>query len=278
MDDNIGFENALRHDIVYHCLTPDPAQALVFGGGATGGTVHTPDDSLYLLLSRSDLWNEKAGMGAIAAVRVRGTAGLFSQAQPVKQVCSVGNASVELRLGDEVRIVLTCLCARDLLVVDITDARQTPGPWTVILENWHGGDSPPQPRPRPDRDAPREPGQRVRRSRTKPWGVDAAALGLCDPLLGRAWGLWIAAGRRPGQRRDARPASVRQPPDTHRHRLRGPSGRARRRGGKPRRRGRTLVVASPATLDAWFVEHRAWWRAFWGKSYLSLRSGTGEAE
>ena len=87
-----------RNSIVYRCLTPSPGEALLFGNGPMGGSVYTPDDSLNIQIGRSDIWNEKNNMGAIAAVRVRGNKGLFSRASAVRQECNLDEATLKISL------------------------------------------------------------------------------------------------------------------------------------------------------------------------------------
>ncbi|MEI6424416.1 MAG: DUF5703 domain-containing protein, partial [Lentisphaerota bacterium] len=279
MMDTNGFKNALKHNIVYHCLTPDPAQALVFGGGVTGCTIHMPDDSLYLLLSRSDLWNEEAAMGAIAAVRIKGTRGLFTDSNPVRQVCSVGNAEIKISLGTptgEVMISLNCLRGRNLLVVDISDGRLTTGGWTVSIENWHPGDI--LETYAPDSIETLHVNRKsVYADKNRKVGLDTEKFGLLDPLLRRAWGLWVSASGA-----EAKGGTLSLPPSGS-HRILvatacEPPSDVIDSELVVKKRGRNLVKTQSDTLESWFAEHRQWWRAFWEKSFITLRSGSGEAE
>ncbi len=75
-----------------------------------GGSVHTPDDSLYLLVARCDTWTGQHSMGSIAAVRIRGGAGLFQQATSVRQECDLARACIRIDLetaGGPVKFKLT---------------------------------------------------------------------------------------------------------------------------------------------------------------------------
>jgi hypothetical protein len=280
MFEKLDVSTVSRHKIVYRCVTPDPAQALFFGGGATGGTVHMPDDSLYLLVSRSDLWNGQGAMGAIGAIRLRGTPGLFSPATTARQECDLARATIRIMLGTalgEVRIRLTCLRNRDIILLDIEDERSRPGAWTVTLENWH-----------PDDETGSVDGHLLQTThvnrdscfadRNRLVGVDAVALGIRDPLLGRAWSLTVSAGAAV----HAKDSSILLNP-SQQHRIvlatacEAPAGKGDRLADVAEK-GRALAESSEKNLVAWQREHEAWWSAFWQKSHISLQSGTGEAE
>ncbi len=269
-----------KHRIVYRCATPDPAQALFFGGGATGGTVHMPDDSLYLLVSRSDIWNGQACMGAICALRLRGTPGLFTPATTVRQECDLARAAIHIALGTpdgEVKLRLTCVRNRDIILLDIEDGRKRPDAWTVTLENWHAGDE------TGSVNGPLLQTTHVNRDscydeRNRAVGVDAAKLGLHDPLLGRAWSLTVSAGAS-GSAKDA---ALRLNP-SDRHRLVVATvclapAESRDRRADVVAQGCLLAATPESTLAVWRREHESWWSAFWQKSHISLQSGTGEAE
>ncbi len=260
-----------RNSIVYRCLTPDPAQALLLGNGRMGGSLHTPDDSLYLLVSRSDLWNENAAMGAIAAVRIRGNQGLFQRARSVRQECSLEDAAIRIVLETDeglVRIEVTCLRLVDLISVEIHDERREPSPFEAVVENWHEGDS-----------TASLPG----------WGeetlhlnlsscfaeinrrvkVDAAEVGLSDPLLGRGWGLFTsAASFASGRVHRLSIATVCHPPE---------EGKATSEAAL-REAGLALLKEAEVRADILQREHQEWWASFWERSYIALESGTGDAE
>jgi hypothetical protein len=273
--------NASRNGIVYHCLTPDPAQALVFGGGGTGGTVHMPEDSLYLLLSRADLWNERGAMGAIAAVRLRGTPGLFTSSTPVRQECDLQEAIIRIVLGTpagEVHLRLRCLRDRDLICLEIDDDRTTPGEWSVALENWHEGET-----VACVAEGLLETVHLNRGSgfaeRNRAVGVEAATLGLHDPLLGRAWGLWVAA---PGAVCSPDTVGLALPAARQQQVLIATAGEAPGDGTDAlaivTARGRSLARTSAAVVATWAAEHQKWWQAFWATAFLRLQSASGEAE
>ena len=186
-----------RNAVVYRCLTPDPAQALLFGNGHMGGSVYTPDDSLYILLSRSDIWNEKGLMGSIAAIRVRGCTGLFADAATVEQVCDPYEAAIRIRLFDArhrptAQFTLTCVRDQDVLILYIENFRKSL--FEITIENWHEGDV------TSAVNAARPVIGTVHINRTSTFAeynarvrVDAAAAGMTDPLLGRSWGLFIGS-------------------------------------------------------------------------------------
>ena len=273
--------NVRRNPVIYRCPTPDPAQALIFGGGATGGTVHMPDDSLYLLISRSDLWNEKAGMGAIAAVRLRGSPGLFTSQNDIRQECDLSQAKLWFRIetsDGEVRIRLTCLRGRDVVSLEIEDDRSSPGSWSLAIENWHEGEAV----TRVD-DSLLETTHVNLSScfaeHNQAVGVNASVLGLSDPLLGRAWGLWVygpASARSDG-------AGIMTLPPAHCQRALVATACDAPVSGKDVQdivsaRGRALARTPADTLEAWHIDHRQWWQRFWESSFIRLQSLSGEAE
>ena len=109
------------------------------GNGAVGASVHTPDDALYLLISRVDLWNGNNTMGAMGAVRIQGNAGLFTGATAVKQQCDLYRAQVRVALDTEtgpLTFTLTCLRGQDVLLVDIVDERRCA---TLLPSRWKTG-------------------------------------------------------------------------------------------------------------------------------------------
>ena len=273
--------NVRRNPVIYRCPTPDPAQALIFGGGATGGTVHMPDDSLYLSISRGDLWNEKAGMGAIAAVRLRGSPGLFTSQNDIRQECDLSQAKLWFRIetsDGEVRIRLTCLRGRDVVSLEIEDDRSSPGSWSLAIENWHEGEAV----TRVD-DSLLETTHVNRSScfaeHNQAVGVNASVLGLSDPLLGRAWGLWVygpASARSGG-------AGIMTLPPAHCQRALVATACDAPVSGKDVQdivsaRGRALARTPADTLEAWHIDHRQWWQRFWESSFIRLQSLSGEAE
>ncbi|MCX5662719.1 MAG: hypothetical protein NTW19_23815 [Planctomycetota bacterium] len=288
---------ARRNAVVYRCLTPDPAQSLCFGNGPVGGSLHTPDDSLLILISRADLWNENAAMGAIAAVRVRGRAGLFTKAVRVEQVCDLHDACIRVYLHPDlgpdaapasrqfVCFELTCVRGQDLLVLDVTDMTPNPGEIDVTIENWHAGDA------TGAIDVPGWAGvETLHVNRASAFAqanvdakVDAAAAGLSDPLLGRAWGLCVATKDPHATTADGR--TLRLPPAAERRVLIAAVARPPRADREIERAvadvrdaGRALAMKAASTAGAMLAEHRRWWGAFWERSALDLRSGSGDAE
>lgn len=277
----LDFEKLVRRNaIVYRCLTPSPAQALLFGNGVMGGSVCTPDDSLRIQVGRGDIWNENARMGAIAAVRIRGGAGLFSGASQVRQECHLLEARITIDLWTEsgtVKFVLTCLHGVDLLVVEIEDHRAAPSGFVITMENWHSGETV----------EPREGGclETWHVNRTSSFsemnarvGVDAAEVGLEDPLLGRTWGLALHAPD--GVAGEGK--ALRLPAGAV-HQIRIATGCAapekNDKGEESVKAGaRRLLDASDEQIRIWRTAHRQFWRDFWSKSALSLHSGTGDAE
>jgi hypothetical protein len=219
-------------------------------------------------------------MGAIAAVRLRGGPGLFDGSMPARQECDPETARITLELGApdaRVRVVVTCLRDRDVILLDISDARPEPTPWAISVENWHEG----------DRTAAVD-GRMLETTHVnassyyaecnRKVGVDTAALGLRDPLLGRAWGLWIDAGADGA----AAAETIRLPPAARRRVVIATVCAAPADGldalAEATVRGRRLAATAPETLAIWDTEHRAWWRAFWQRSWISLHSESGDAE
>jgi hypothetical protein len=280
-----------RNRIVYHCLTPDPAQSLYFSNGFVGGSLHTPEDSLYLLLSRSDMWNEKAGMGALAAVRLRGRPGLFTAAARVEQVCDLHRAAIVVRLWpgqDQPPVQVEVTCPRtaegqDLLLVQIDDPGEQAGPWRVSLENWHPGD---------ETGATGAPPllftTHVNRSsvfdhfnaRVK---VNAAALGIADPLLGRAWGLFIQADHAQATQAATETATMALSP-APRHRIvlaaigRDPGQSLDSALTQVKQASQSALTRGMQHWDRLLQDHRRYWSEFWDRSYLALDSGSGDAQ
>lgn len=244
-----------RNSVVYRCLTPDPAQALLFGNGNVGGSVHTPDDSIYILVSRSDLWNEQGNMGSIAAVRIRGTPGLFTKARTVRQECNLYEANIRIRV-DAVTFTITCLREKDAIVVDIDDKRRK-REFTITIENWHDGD---ETTATETIHVNRSSSFEEMNRRVK---VDASKIGLSDPLLGRAWGLFVDHSKP--------------------HRIVIATACWAPEAGvdaaeEVRKTGRSFLQHACRSAGAWLKEHQRWWREFWDKSHIALESGTGDAE
>ncbi|MBI4026023.1 MAG: hypothetical protein HY360_13640 [Verrucomicrobia bacterium] len=260
-----------RNSIIYRCLTPSPAQALLFGNGPVGGSLHTPDDSLYLLIGRCDNWSGNNRMGAIAAVRVRGDTGLFTNAKSVRQECNLYEAVIRIALetvDGEVRFGLTAVRGQDLLVLDIEDHRRKKAPFTVTLENWHEGDE-------------TTPTETVHVNRTSVFeamnrkvGLEPSAVPVADPLLGRAWGLFVE-GHAPSWPKPA-DATERVPPMGQRILIATACSMAG--ADAVRQAGNALLAEACRCVDQWLVEHRRWWAEFWSRSYVSLNSATGDAE
>lgn len=269
-----------RNSVRYRCLTPSPAQALLFGNGHIGVSMHTPADALYLLISRVDIWNGQNTMGAMGAVRISGNTGLFTDACAVYHESDMYRAQVTVQLDTAtgpVTFTLCCLRGQDVIVVDIADARRERFPFTVTLENWHAGEYIEAPDNRTlltthvTRDS-------VFPSYNRRVGVDAAAIGVLDPLLGRAWGLFLRTESDATVNSDSLQlpadeqhrvviAAVCQPPCA------GVDGEALVRSD-----GLRLATADTDTIAAWQQAHAAYWEEFWAQSYLSLSSGTGDAE
>jgi hypothetical protein len=264
--------SASRNNVVYRCLTPDPAQALLFGGGATGGSVHTPDDSLYLLIGRCDIWNESNRLGALAAVRVRAGKGLFTAATAVRQACQLLEARIVIALDtadDEVRFTLTALRDRDVICLDVEDDRRDPQPLTVSLENWHEGD---------ESGAADDTLWTRHVNQTSCFDAMNRAVGLeadltgdfTDPLLGRTWAMALRGGPS-AQRADDHTITL---PAGPRHRV----VIATACEAQARETCVRLAATTDDTLSQWSDEHAAWWRAFWSRSSVALFSATGDAE
>lgn len=281
-----------RNSVVYRCATPDPAQALLLGTGAAGASVHTPDDSLYLLFGRCDVWNGDNTMSSLGAVRVRGSQGLFSGATSVRQECDL----LEARLRIEVRspegavfFDITGLRDRDLFVIEILDERRIRSSFTVFLENWHEDESV---------ETLGEDGLASTHLTTQSnfdamnrrVNVDARQHGITDPLLHRAWGLFLKApGACPsGAVSDGVAALELASGASHRvciaalciapDNARSASDEERTPLEALRARAALLLQASPEQLAKWRAEHARWWGTFWSRSTLALCSGSGDAE
>lgn len=236
-----------RNAIVYLCPTPDPAQALLFGNGPMGGSLHTPDESLYLLIGRCDTWNGNNKMGSIAAVRIRGPVGLFAKAKVVRQECNLYEANIRIRDGD-MTFTITCLRGRDVIVVDIDG----PHTCTATIESWHDGD-----------ETTATETAHVNRTSVfdemnRKVGLEPVAVPVADPLLGRAWGLFVDHSQ-PRMLLIATACSM---------------------AGVDvvRQTGRTLLAEARTHAKAWLADHARYWREFWSRSYISLSSATGDAE
>lgn len=242
---------ARRNSVIYRCLTPLPEQALLFGNGTMGGSVYTPDDSLRIQVARGDIWNEHANMGAIAAVLVRGNPGFFAHARTVRQECSLADAAITITI-DEVTFRLTALRGHDVLVLDIDDRRPQSTSFAVTLENWHADDE-------------TTPTETIHVNRTSDYeamnrkvGIEPGQVPGADPLLGRAWGLFLD-GRQPQRILIATACST--------------------AGAEVvRKTGRELLALARTQAEAWLAEHARWWQEYWSRSGLSLSSATGDAE
>jgi hypothetical protein len=259
--------------VVYHCATPDPAQALLFGNGSMGGTVHMPDGSLYILVSRCDNWNEKAKHGSVAAVRIRGRGDEFTGAARLRQECSLNSARIDIAAHVDdgtVHVSLVCLRTADCLAIEIEDQRAQPGTWLVTLEDWHDGASVTEVRPGIIATSHRN-GTSCYAERCRRQGIDSEALRSKDPILGRAWSLAVGS--------------------MHAASIGGSSLRlmAGKKNtifvstscvlhGDPIRQVEAIIVEAEEKLPLWMSEHGTWWAEFWDGSSLDLHSTSGDAE
>ena len=260
--------------VVYRCATPTPECSLLLGNGPLNVAMHTPGDALVLSLGRGDAWISTGdGIRSTATARVRIELGLGALAGPVRQECDPYAARITVTAG-AITAVLTCLRGHDLVLVEIDDQRTTPVPIRVVLDNWHAGDV---------TTAGTDGIETVHVERSSAFaalnrrvGVDAAGLGMADPLLGRAWGLWLHA---PGATAAGTELTL---PPARRHRLRiaGPGvvpSAGIDSASALRQAGRALAYASDGVLDDWLVEHAAWWQDFWSRSHIRLVDGSGDA-
>ncbi|MFH1970155.1 MAG: DUF5703 domain-containing protein, partial [Verrucomicrobiota bacterium] len=269
-----------RNSVVYRCFTPDPAQAMIFGSGAAGGTMHTPDDSVYLLLGRCDNWTGNNRHGSIAGVRLRGSKGLFTRARSVRQVCDLFEARIYIYIDTgrgKLTIELTAIRGKDLVLLDISDKRSDPKPFTITLENWHTGD---------ETSANDSLLRTVHINRDSVFNDYNRRVGLepedtkdiQDPLLGRAWGAFVKAlgAQAAGNNSLELKANARQ------RILIALPGCAPASGvdtlADVEKQGKAWVEIPEAKLKSWLNEHEVYWKDFWSKSFIDLESGTGDAE
>jgi hypothetical protein len=154
----------------------------------------------------------------------------------------------------------------DLILVDLNDGRAAAQPVRVVVDNWHAGDR------------TRASGsviETVHVNAESAWAelnrkvlVDGAALGLRDPLLGRAWGLWVQA---PGAAADG--STLHCPAAAHQTiRI------AATCGTLDQARSTGLALVNTGDLAPWIAAHTAWWRAFWLRSHVRLTSTDGSGE
>ena len=189
----------------------------------------------------------------------------YSPARAVHQVCDLAQAEIRVAIETNTgRVAFRVVCPRaaDALLVEIEDERLDPRPWEVLIENSHEGDT-------------TTSTSTVHVNRTSQFteyncrvNVDAGALGLPDPLLGRAWGLFINAAQLPaGRRQRVVCAVVCEPPQ--------PAGDP---DARVRQAGQALLAEAATMAERWIDAHRRWWDEFWSRSHVRLHSGTGDAE
>jgi len=269
-----------RNSVVYRCFTPDPAQALFFGNGPCGGTVHTPDDSLYLLLGRCDNWGGDNHHGSIAAVRIKANKGLFQKARSVRQVSDMYEANITISIDagkGKVKTVITALRGTNLIVIDIADTRKVRTPFSVSLENWHEGDC--YVHGTDFLGTVHVNMESVFDHYNRRVGLSSEETAdTPDPLRGRAWGAFVKSA---GESKVAGTNLVLPSGSAHRLLIALPGippaeGADQKENIK--KAGEALIHVPRGELKEMFNGHSAFWRSFWTKSFINLESNTGDAE
>jgi hypothetical protein len=251
---------ARRNPVVYQCATPDPVQALIFGNGRVGGSVHTPENRIEILICRNDTWDARGDLRAMAVLEIRAGAGLFSLAKHVKQTCDPAEAVITIEV-DEVKFSIVCPRHSECILVEIEDERKEVREVEVRLRGVRDDDV------TEICSVTHCNGESYYAECNAKVEIDGPAMGFPDPLSGRAWGVFVDRGEAGARRCRIWCAAICLPPDGSENPL-----------GELRATADRVLAGARQDGDSLLAEHRRWWVEYWDKSYLQLTSANGDAE
>ena len=279
-----------RNDVVYTTPSAEPWEAMPTGGGDLSAMVRW-DGSLHLHLTKSDAWGFQAPPDALLGTRLfnnvspghvridLGDAGRQAAARGFRQRLDLYHGRVVIELDGEhgPRLEIWGHPQRKVLIVEISDPAGTLG--TVTAELSQGRATMQM----------RAAGGTLQASEvlTRPARPQLANAGMQDffpadqdPLLGRGLAVAVACPTVAAKScsaagltatlvlTDKRPAVV--------HLI---IAAAVTPSGDPQAAAqRELDEATRAGLDQLKTEQQAWWRDYWGRSFLQLSSPDGKAD
>lgn len=288
-----------RSNVVWDSPSPDHSGSMPLGNGDVAANVWwEPSGDLVLYIAKSDSWDEHARLAKVGRVRIA-LEGVH--ASSFRQELVLARGVVECRMGERDgasswRVWVDA--NHPTIHVEIDSA--APGAAIATSEPWRTARvALPKPEigdPAFDHDAPNNLGYEVfiepdealpestglvgwlHHNRSSPGFTvtmqlqGLAGLGANDPLLGRSFGAVIASpgGGRAGEASVRSPAARAHRFDIH-VRTEALSTPERWVDGV-----RAQAAAGDAIpIDARREAHEAWWREFWGRSWLVVRPSPG---
>lgn len=280
-----------RNDVLYVTPSVEPWEAMPVGGGDLSAMVRW-DGSLHLHLTKSDAWGFQQPPDAPPGSRFFNTVSpghltlcFGAQAQQAgarlfRQRLDLFHGRIVLTLGDEeagARLSVWGHPTRKILVIEVTDPQALLAPARITLSEW-----------RPTMQAGCTDAQLYAREiQTRAAKPHLASAGMQDyfdsahdPLLGRGTAVMVQAPAvKPESCACQEQTATMQLPQ----RLSGSyclliSAAVTPQGDPLEAARRELEEAAQTPLEQLRAEREAWWRDYWGRSFLRLQSQDGSAE
>ncbi len=280
-----------RNDVVYTTLSVEPWEAMPTGGGDLSAMVRF-DGDLHLHLSKSDAWGFQAPPDAPAGTR------FFNNVSPghvrldfgerakkvatkfFRQRLDLYHGRVLIELGSEsdgARLEIWGHPSRKILVVEVVDPHHILDPASIELSEWRptmtvGAD---------------ELTVHAREVQTRPASPHLVTTGMedyfdatSDPLLGRGTAVILAVPslEEPSCSAEGSVAQIvaRDRWPSRYHMIIAAAVTA---SGDPLAAAKSeLREATTVPLGTLKAEHSAWWRDYWGKSFLRVTSPDRRAD
>jgi hypothetical protein len=290
------------YNVLWQTPSDDHNGSMPIGNGDVGANVwmdHSGD--LWLLLSKTDAWSENGRLLKLGRVRVRLSPNPFANAFPFRQLLRLRQGDIVIEAGDDekaVKLTIWIDANRPAISVEVDSA--TPLNVEATLDRWrttrreltgkelnsayglHGAPFSVYVSPDTVLADPEDCIVWYHRNETSIWENNLKHQGLegflsrsTDPLLGRTFGCQIEG---PGLT-NANPTTLESQEARRRFTLSIVPHAARTDSADQwlRQLERSVADCRARDLEATRRSHRAWWNAFWNRSWIRI-SGAPDVE
>jgi alpha-L-fucosidase 2 len=283
-------------DVVWNSPSENSLGSMPLGNGDLGANVWVePSGDLVLLLSKTDAFDDFSRLLKVGRVRLKTTPALVQAGQPFEQRLNLQDGCIDIRAGATfVRVWIDA--HHPVVQVDIHSASPIHAEaaveiWrteTRMLDRKQGreteshstyGNFPEKLKVHPDVVLPHDPSSIAwcHHNLESQWernlrhtGLEAEIPDHTDPILGRTFGAHIrGTGMKPASNLVLKSAS----PETDRSIQITLLTQFADSPAEWHRAVAELADQTPADSAARFAAHRAWWHAFWNRSWVSISGG-----